>query len=256
MGQKISSSSNPTIQEYSIKDLSLDSEEAVIENSIHYCADVYSRRIKGGMYGSFKVLWSEAAVFSAMERGDYIPALEAIWNSGNLHQKMLKMQVLRKEQGPLHAPLMFELSLLLYRNASKESKTVTLQRICWPLIGAAYFRSHQDVRCSKELKSSLSYAKKIRQVYVKQLENLIRKDLGKEEIPSDMSYTHSFKETQEEVKKIAMQTISADRLPNPNWIAGLDIFSSDERVRSERMLDPKDHKELRERYARSFIEKK
>lgn len=160
------------------------------ENVIDYCANTYRHSKTAECcnvgWGGNRFLRIEYAISESLEGGDYIPALQDIWTSGSLNGKIKKIKSLMKKHGDLHAPFMYELSLLLYQNASKENKTLTLQRICWPLIGAANFRTIQDAQCSIKPVHCKPYAEKIQQVYINQMCNRIKKDLGESEISPEI----------------------------------------------------------------------
>lgn len=107
------------------------------ENIVDYCAKAYYFGERTGCCNtkqgdSSRFLWNEHVISASIEKGNYIPAVQDLWTSGNLNKKMERIKALITEQGDLHAPLMYELSLLLYQKASKESKALTLQWICWP----------------------------------------------------------------------------------------------------------------------------
>lgn len=219
-----------------------------VENLVDYCEKVYplskTEKCWNSESRATRFLWNEHLISASLEDGDYIPALQDIQSSGGLTNKIRNVKSLMAKHGVLHAPFMYELSLLLYQNASKENKALTLQRICWPLIGAAVFRTVQDSHCSIKSVQSRPYATKIQEVYINQMFNLIKKDLGKDEIPPEFNLQKRSKEIQEAVLKVATQTLSIDVLPNPVWIEGRQ---------SKNILPEEDRKKLRDQYANFVI---
>ncbi len=226
-------------------------EKALMRNLIDYCENVYARKIKRKEYHNFKFLRPEESIQLSLNESNYIPVLEDIWNSGNTHQKILKIKKLIKEDGPFHAPLMFELSLLFYQNASLKYKIETAERICLPLINAAWFRAMQDAECSISPEGGQPYAEKIQQVYYRQLDSFLKNDFGVD--LSSLSSSRTSLEEEKNISATANKTLLADKLPNPCWIAGLNMLDSDKGVHSKNILPNKYHKSYREEFAKDFI---
>ncbi|MES2198777.1 MAG: hypothetical protein V4489_01220 [Chlamydiota bacterium] len=229
-------------------------KKALMGNLIDYCEDVYSGKIKSGRYHDLKFLRPEESIRSSLKKGDYIPVLEDIWNSGNTHQKILKIKKLMKEEGPFHAPLMFELSLLFYQNASMKHKIETVDKICLPLILAAWNRANQDAECSIDPTNSRPYAEKMILIYSNQINNFVQKDLGNTLFHFSSSKTPlEKKETRARYDRMQSavmgQTLLTNKLPTPCWIAGLSILDSDRQVRSENISPKQYHKYYKNLFA-------
>lgn len=111
------------------------------------------------------------------------------------------------------------------------------------MIGAAGFRSAQDAQCSKQPLDCKRHIERIERVYVEQMKELIKKDLGENKIPTEMNYLPASKEVEEAIKDVALKTLSVDKLPNPIWIAGLNPLSYSSEARNIRPRG--DHKKLR-----------
>ncbi|MES2198778.1 MAG: hypothetical protein V4489_01225 [Chlamydiota bacterium] len=233
-------------------------KKALMGNLIDYCEDVYSGKIKSGKYHDLKFLRPEDSIRSSLKKSDYIPVLEDIWNSGNTHQKILKIKKLMKEEGPFHAPLMFELSLLFYQNASMEHKIETVDKICLPLITVAFFRACQDAVCSINPEGSFHYAEKIQKIYLNRISGFIKKDLDIDVFsplpPSEESPNEDIQmEVEQIMASMAKQTLSANKLPNPSWIAGLNVLDSNKGVYSKNIQPKKNHDHLKWLYARDMV---